>query len=181
MGAVCAECLSKAIRKRFSQQYLDRFYTDSTNFVRWFVSMDETWVHHYTPETKQKSNPVVQHSRKWLAGKLKFWDVKEILLIDFLAKSRTITGEYYLKLLDELDAGIRERQPEFQKEKIFLRITCLLIKVVWRWENNGISGTICRVIPLFSGLGTLRLPLFKNLKNWFFGSSLRPMKKLRGS
>ncbi|UYV60230.1 K02A2.6-like [Cordylochernes scorpioides] len=45
----------KQIRKRHSQQCLDRFKRDPTDFVRRFVPMDETRVHHYTPETKQQS------------------------------------------------------------------------------------------------------------------------------
>lgn len=42
-----------------------------------------------------------------------FWDSKGILLIDYLEKGVTITGEYYSNLLDQLDAIIR-----FKKEKI---------------------------------------------------------------
>ncbi|UYV67602.1 hypothetical protein LAZ67_5001347 [Cordylochernes scorpioides] len=75
-----------------------------------FVTMDETWVHHYTPEIKQQS-------KQWMEGggsapkRAKsipsdgkvmggvFWDVKVILLINYLEKDRTITGEYYSNLL----------------------------------------------------------------------------------
>lgn len=32
-----------------------------------------------------------------------FWDAKGILLIDYLEKGRTITGEYYSNLYDQLD------------------------------------------------------------------------------
>lgn len=119
----------KQMRKRLSQQSLDRFNRDPTDFVRRFVTMDETWVHHYTPETKQQSKQWVEvggsapKKAKSIAsaGKVMasvFWDAKGILLIDYLAKGRTITGEYYSNLLDQLDTKIREKRPGLKKKKI---------------------------------------------------------------
>jgi hypothetical protein len=66
--------------------------------------MDETWIHHYTPESKQQS-------KQWAeacsapkktrsvpsAGKVMtsvFWDAEGI----YLEKGKTITGEYYSNL-----------------------------------------------------------------------------------
>jgi histone-lysine N-methyltransferase SETMAR len=37
------------------EQCLDRFNKNKTDFVRRFITMDETWIHHYTPESKQQS------------------------------------------------------------------------------------------------------------------------------
>jgi histone-lysine N-methyltransferase SETMAR len=119
----------KQMRKRLSQQCLDRFNRDPTDFVRRFVTMDETWVHHYTPETKQQSKQWVEaggsapKKAKSIAsaGKVMasvFWDAKGILLIDYLEKGRTITGEYYANLLDQLDAKIQEKRPGLKKKKI---------------------------------------------------------------
>jgi Transposase. len=39
-----------------------------------------------------------------------FWDAKGLLLIDYLGKRRTITGEYYSNLHDKLDVKIREKK-----------------------------------------------------------------------
>jgi histone-lysine N-methyltransferase SETMAR len=37
-----------------SEQSLERFNKNKTDFVhRRFITMDETWIHHYTPESKQ--------------------------------------------------------------------------------------------------------------------------------
>ena len=47
-----------------------------------------------------------------------FWDVKRILLIDYLEKGRTITGKYYSKFLDQLDAEIHEKRTSLKKKKI---------------------------------------------------------------
>jgi len=48
---------------------------------------------------------------------LVFWDVEGILFIDYLAKGKTITGEYYSNLLIRLDEKIHEKRPGLQKKK----------------------------------------------------------------
>ena len=45
----------KRSRMEISEQCLERFNKNKTYFVRWFITMDEMWIHHYTPEYKQKS------------------------------------------------------------------------------------------------------------------------------
>jgi hypothetical protein len=40
---------------KISEQCLKRFNKNKTDFVRRFITMDETWIHHYTPEFKQQS------------------------------------------------------------------------------------------------------------------------------
>ena len=48
------------------------------------------------------------------AGKVKtsvFWDAKDIVLIDYLQKGKTINGEHYAKLLRELQQATKSKQP----------------------------------------------------------------------
>jgi histone-lysine N-methyltransferase SETMAR len=48
----------KRTRMKISEQCLERFNKNKTDFVRRrFIAMDETWIHHYeyTPESKQQS------------------------------------------------------------------------------------------------------------------------------
>jgi hypothetical protein len=72
--------------------------------------MDETCTHQYTPESKQQSKQWAEDG--WSAPKKTrsvssaakvmasvFWDTEGILFIDYLDKSKTITGEYYSNLL----------------------------------------------------------------------------------
>jgi len=74
------------------------------------VTMDETWLYPYDPETKQQSkewrhsgspppqkNPNASSAGKVLASI--FWDQDGILLIDYLPKAQTINAEYYSSLL----------------------------------------------------------------------------------
>jgi hypothetical protein len=40
---------------KISEQCLECFNKNKTNFVHQFIIIDETWIHHYTPESKQQS------------------------------------------------------------------------------------------------------------------------------
>jgi len=75
--------------------------------VRRFITrtMDETWIHRYTPESKQQSKEwteagcsVPKKTRSVpSAGKVMasvFWDADGILFLDYIEKGKTITGEY---------------------------------------------------------------------------------------
>jgi len=84
------------------------------------VTMDETWLYHYDPETKQQSMEW-QHSSsprpkkfrvRKSAGKvlaLIFWDQDGILLIHYLLKGKTINTEYYSSLLVQLKDILKEK------------------------------------------------------------------------
>ena len=96
---------NKRIRLSMSKQCLDLFKRNSQEFLRRVVTVDGTWIHYYTPETNRQS-------KQWIfsgesgpkkaktvpsAGKVmatNFWDSKGIILMDFLQKGRTITGQY---------------------------------------------------------------------------------------
>jgi hypothetical protein len=87
--------------------------------------MAETWIHHYTPESKQQSKQWTEAGcsapKKTVsvpsAGKViasVFWDAEGILFIDYLEKGKTITGEEYSNLLTRLDEKKCEKRPVFQ-------------------------------------------------------------------
>jgi len=40
---------------KISEQCLERFNKNKTGFVFRFINMDDTWIHHHTPESKQQS------------------------------------------------------------------------------------------------------------------------------
>jgi hypothetical protein len=94
---------------KISEQCLERFNKNKTDFVHRFITVDETWIHHYTPESKQQSEQwteagcsapkntrSVPSTGKVMA--LVFWDAEGILFIDYFEKGKTITGEYYSNL-----------------------------------------------------------------------------------
>jgi hypothetical protein len=82
--------------------------------VHQFIITDETWIHHYTLESKQQSKQwteavcsapektrSVPSTGRVMA--LVFWDAESILFVDYLEKGKTITGDYYPNLLTGLD------------------------------------------------------------------------------
>jgi hypothetical protein len=52
----------KRIHMKISEQCLERFNKNKTDFVRRFIAMDETWIHRYTSESKQQSKQWVEDS-----------------------------------------------------------------------------------------------------------------------
>ena len=82
--------------------------------------MDETWLYHYDPETKQQSmewrhsgSPCPKKFRvQKSAGKVLasiLWDQEGILLTDYLPKGQTINAEYYSSLLVQLKDTLKEK------------------------------------------------------------------------
>lgn len=119
----------KRTREKLSAQHLARFTKNKNDFLRRFITMDETWVYHYDPELRQQTAEWTEPScsapkqPKWSKSSKKimasiFWDAKGILLVDYLQTGKTITGEYYCNLLDQLDEKIREKRPGLQKKKV---------------------------------------------------------------
>jgi hypothetical protein len=45
----------KRTRMKISEQCLERFNKNKTDFLRRFITMDETWIRHYTAESKRQS------------------------------------------------------------------------------------------------------------------------------
>ena len=59
MKKLCAQCLprlltadQKRTRMKISEQCLERFNKNKTDFLRRFITTGENWIHHYTPESK---------------------------------------------------------------------------------------------------------------------------------
>ena len=108
----------KHTRHTLSHTNLNLFEEDPANFLKRFVTMDETWVHHFTPEAKQQlkqwkhpgSPPPKKAKTVPSAGKVMasvFWDADGILLINYLQKGQKINGTYYASLLTQLREKIK--------------------------------------------------------------------------
>ena len=89
--------------------------------------MDEFWIHLYpgnknaiktvnwTPELVPKKANTMQLARKVMASV--FWYAKEILIIDYLEKRKTVTSQCYTTLLNKLKKAILEKGPWKGQEK----------------------------------------------------------------
>jgi hypothetical protein len=79
----------KRTRMKISEHCLEYLNKNETGFVHRFVTMNETWIHHYTLESKQwteggfsalKKARSVPSAGKFLA--LVFWDAEGIWFVD---------------------------------------------------------------------------------------------------
>lgn len=119
----------KRIRLTISRDCLEMFEADPQGFLDRFVTMDETWVHHYTPESKQQSKqwkksgePTPKKAKAILsAGKVMasvFWDAKGVIMVDYLPKGETINSAYYSTLLRRLREEIKQKRPGLLRKKV---------------------------------------------------------------
>ena len=112
-----------------SESCLSLFTRNKKDFLRRYVTMDETWIHHFTPESHRQSSewraagesrpkrPKTQQS----AGKVMasvFWDTHGVIFIDYLEKGKSINSDYYIDLLVRLKEEIAAKRPHMKKKKI---------------------------------------------------------------
>jgi len=128
----CLKADQKRQRWQSSEQILEFFRRDTNDFLSRLVTMDEKWLYHYDPETKQQSmewwnsgSPRPKRFRvQKSAGKVItsiVWDQVGILLIDYLPKVQTINAEYYSSLLVQLKDILKEkRRGKLTKKVLFL-------------------------------------------------------------
>ena len=104
------------------------FRHNADDFLRRYITVDETWIHHYTPETKQQSIQAFEGERALKKAKTVksaskvmatiFSDARGISYTDYLEKGQTITGAYYASLLHRLSEEIKKKRPDLKKKKI---------------------------------------------------------------
>jgi len=94
-----------------------------------------------------------------------FWNAECILLIDYLEKGKTITGEYYSNLLTRVDEKIHEKKPGLQKKKSsFIRTVHPPTKAFWQWCYELLEHT-----PYSPDLAPSDFSLFPKLKLFLAG------------
>ncbi|KAJ4429271.1 hypothetical protein ANN_26274 [Periplaneta americana] len=101
--------------------FLQRYHDDCDEFLDRIVTGDETWISHFTPETKQQSIHW-RHSGSLVRTKFKqtlsvrkvmctvFWDRKGILLIDFLSRGETVNADRYCETLRKLRRAVQNKR-----------------------------------------------------------------------
>jgi histone-lysine N-methyltransferase SETMAR len=109
-------------RKAICSDLLERFGAEGEAFLSRIVTGDETWAHHYEPETKRQSmewhHPQSPRKRKFKttpsAGKVMitlFWDIDDVILVDVMARGKTINSDAYIKTFNKLKQRYRRVQP----------------------------------------------------------------------
>lgn len=111
----------KRIRQLTSETNLAIINQDPDGFLERFLTVDETWVHHFDPESKRQSiewrhrglPPPRKFRSTTSAGKVMatvFWDAAGVVLIDFLPRGHSITGQYYAALIAKLRDAIKAKR-----------------------------------------------------------------------
>ena len=111
-----------------SEGCLQLFQRNKKELLHKYVTMDETCIHHVTPESNRQLSEwtaVVENGPKRLktetsAGEILasvFWEAQGIFFIDYLEKGRTINNEYYIALLVRLKEEITSKEPQMKKKQ----------------------------------------------------------------
>jgi len=117
----CLNADQKRQRCQSAEQLLEFFRRDPNYFLSRLMTMDETWLYHYNPETNQLSMEW-PHSGSLRPKKFRLqksagrvlasicWDHEGILLVDYLPKGQTINAEYYSSLLVQMKDILKEKR-----------------------------------------------------------------------
>jgi len=184
MGTAFAHCgpCHKRDRVMISRQCLEMFQHNPDEFLRRFITVDETWIHYFTtPETKEQSKqwtslgePAPKKAKTVKsAGKVMitvFWDVRDIIHVDYFLSKQTIKNDYYAALLDVQQHFKEKNVPIWRRRKrSSIKTMHGFIHVRHRWPNSTNSATNCfliryELLPHSLDLVPCDYLLFPNLK-----------------
>ena len=108
-------------RVESSQELLEVYNANPEDFHTRLVTGDETWLHHWDPDTKKEpmqwkrpgSPPPKKFRTQQSASKVMatvFWDSKGIILIDYKPAGTSIIGEYCVNVIKQLRIAIKEKR-----------------------------------------------------------------------
>ena len=95
------------------------------------------------------------------------WDSEGVIYIDYLEKSKTVTGLYYAELLGRFDAELQKKRPHLAKKKVLSTMTTHRLTPPPsprpNWSNC--TTTFCPIHSIHQIWPRETLFLFLNLKN----------------
>ena len=179
----CLNADQKLQRCQSSEQHLEFFLCHPNDFLSRLETIDETFLYHYDPETKQQSmewrhsgSPHPKNFRvQKFAGKvlacLDFWDQDGILQIYYLPKSQTIKAAYYASLSVQLRDILKEKHHRnFTKLVFFLHNKFPAHRALVTQKKLAYLGSQClHHQPNFPDLAPSDYHLFPGLKKLLKG------------
>ena len=107
MGTQKPEHARSSARVESSQNLLEVYNANPEDFHTRLVTGDETWLHHWDPDTKKESmqwkhpgSPPPKKFRTQPASKVMATVSKGIILIDYKTAGTSITGESYANVIE---------------------------------------------------------------------------------
>ena len=99
----------KQMRKESCKQILGRFQQEGRNFMERIITVDETWISFYMPETKQQStmwktpsSPSPKKFKQALSTKkqmfIVFFDARGVVLTHAVPQGQTVNAAYYTQV-----------------------------------------------------------------------------------
>jgi len=112
----------KGQRKAITSELLQRYRHEGDDFLLRIVTGDESWFHHFEPETKRQSmewhhlHSPSKKKAKTVPSAAKvmgtvFWDAEGLILAEFLERGQTITAARYVQTLHKLRRALRDKRP----------------------------------------------------------------------
>ena len=112
----------KGQRKAITSELLQRYRHEGDDFLLRIVTGDESWFHHFEPETKRQSmewrhlHSPPKKKAKTVPSAAKvmgtvFWDAEGLILAEFLEPGQTITAACYVQTLHKLRRALRDKRP----------------------------------------------------------------------
>jgi len=109
-------------RKAITSELLQRYRHEGDDFLLRIVTGDESWFHHFEPETKQQSmewhhlHSLSKKKAKTVPSAAKvmgtvFCDAEGLILAEFLERGQTITAARYVQTLHKLRRALRDKRP----------------------------------------------------------------------
>jgi histone-lysine N-methyltransferase SETMAR len=165
------------------------------HFLERIVTVDETWVHHYDPESKEQSkqwlphgsNPPVKAKVVPSLGKVMatvFWDASGILLVDYLEARATINAEYYANLLqNDLHNALRRKRPgKLSKIPLLLHDNARPHTAKRTMETIETLGWQLLLHPAYSpDLAPCDFYLFPRMKEYLRGNHFQSIQELKSA
>ncbi|PNF20339.1 hypothetical protein B7P43_G13210 [Cryptotermes secundus] len=112
----------KGQRKAITSELLQRYRHEGDDFLLCIVTGDESWFHHFEPETKRQSmewhhlHSPSEKKAKTVPSAVKvmgtvFWDAEGFILAEFLEPRQTINAARYVQMLYKLRSALRDKRP----------------------------------------------------------------------
>lgn len=138
LSKVCARWVPKDLTEEHKLQRIEAAFNlrelyekEGDSLWERIVTGDESWVHHYTPETKQQSKqwvkkggrPPKKFKTQMSAGKVlltAFWDCKGVVYQEYLPHGETVNAARYLDTLENLRKALRIKRPGLLSKGVLL-------------------------------------------------------------
>ena len=137
MTKVCAKVVPRLLtpdqkenRKRICAEILEQIEANP-NFLENVITCDETWIFQYDPETKRQSmhwktpsSPRLKKARqsksKFKAMLIVFFDIKGVILEEWVPDGATVNQHYYKQVLETLRERVRRKRPQLWENGFIL-------------------------------------------------------------